>query len=82
MTQVELLALIKIVVYVAPLLLLIRGLEWKWLTLAVIVLMMGNMATLAGADRVTTQYIGLLFQALLIVHVVDLAKWRRVRPSP
>lgn len=79
MTSVEFLALIKIVVYVAPLLLLVRELEWRWLTLAVIVLICGNVATFAGADRITTQYIGLLFQALLIVHVVDLSKYRRAR---
>lgn len=79
MSSIELLALIKVLVYVAPLVLLVRDLEWRWLTFAVIVLMMSNMATFAGADRATTQYIGLVFQVLLIAHVVDLAKWRRVR---
>lgn len=79
MTSVELLALIKVMVYVAPLLLLIKDLEWRWLTLAVVVLMMGNVATFAGASRSTSQYIGLIFQALLIAHVIDLSKWRRAR---
>jgi hypothetical protein len=79
-TSVELLALIKVLVYIAPLALLLRHLEWRWLTGAVIVLMMANISTFAGADRLTTQYIGLAFQALLIIHVIDLAKWRRARP--
>jgi hypothetical protein len=59
---------------------LIRNLEWRWLTSAIITLIVANVMTAAGVDRLTIQYVGLLFQAFLIVHVVDLSRWKRSRP--
>lgn len=79
MNAIEILALLKVVVYVAPLLLLIRDLEWRWLTMAIMVLIVANVMTAIGAPRLTIQYVGLLFQALLIIHVVDLSQWKRAR---
>lgn len=79
MNAVEILAVLKVAVYIAPLALLLRDLEWRWLTAAIITLVVANVMVALGADRLTVQYVGLLFQAFLIVHVVDLSRWRRQR---
>lgn len=77
MTEIELLAAIKVVVYLAPLALLLRGAEWPWLTACVIVLIISNTLTATGVDRLATVIIGFLFQAFLVIHCLKLAKFRR-----